>query len=479
MLATRQPPAGARFSPPAKFDFAWVATSPGSPLAGPAISSSTASAKATSAGIAIVSGYTIVSTTGIPSLFTTTWTEVGCVLLDSSNNVTTLSVRAEGQAVIFQVGSGRINLVKWGVADININGTVPTGVVNYVIRGVAGVYHIWLNGKLFGTATDTSTPGASAGTLPAIGAQAGSGGSGGGGALVATTGVLFVARTGATFSDAFCQKLSANPWQLFSTSARRLFAPPTTGATYSIIAEVGDYILTGVAATLQVARKLLSATGAFSLVGNDAALQISRKVTAATGSFTMTGVAAALQVARNITAGTGAYALTGNDATLVYTPTGVTYTLVAGTGSFALTGVAAGVTAQRKVSAATGSFLLTGVSAELQAARKLAADVGACVLTGVAATLKVSRKLSVDTGVYTYTGLAANIIYASSFYKATVLLSGVISKIPQAQVGTGLKPIVWVSNRFRQRQASEGTPLIFDPITKRWRLLQAGETLEV
>lgn len=64
-------------------------------------------------------------------------------------------------------------------------------------------------------------------------------------------------------------------------------------------------------------------------------------------------------------------------------------------------------------------------------------------------------------------------------YRATILVNGIITKIKTADLGTGKKAVVYVSNRWRQRQAAEGTPIIFDPATNRLRLLQVSETLEI
>lgn len=60
--------------------------------------------------------------------------------------------------------------------------------------------------------------------------------------------------------------------------------------------------------------------------------------------------------------------------------------------------------------------------------------------------------------------------------RATVLVNGVMTTISTGQLGTGLKPIVYVNGRFRLRAGSEGIPVV--KVGSRYRLLGAGETLE-
>lgn len=166
-------------------------------------------------GLAISSGFAVLSGQ-VPSMHSTTWTQIGTVLLNGTNSVNPLSGRGDGQCVIFDPLIPRINLVMWNVIDIYISGgALPTGIVNYVVKRENNSHTVWLNGKIYGTASNASTPRTYAGVLPAIGSNAGSGGEQGQTPLVSTTGILSVIRTKKALSAGLCLELSINPWQLF------------------------------------------------------------------------------------------------------------------------------------------------------------------------------------------------------------------------------------------------------------------------
>jgi hypothetical protein len=91
---------------------------------------------------------------------------------------------------------------------------------------------------------------------------------------------------------------------------------PSGGGGLTLDAGSGAYTLTGVAATLRIARRLQSETGVYALTGVAASLRIGRRLSAETGSYSLTGVAATLRTARVIPAETGVYALSGVAANL-------------------------------------------------------------------------------------------------------------------------------------------------------------------
>lgn len=66
---------------------------------------------------------------------------------------------------------------------------------------------------------------------------------------------------------------------------------------------------------------------------------------------------------------------------------------------------------------------------------------------------------------------------SATHYPATILSAGKLATIPAAQLGTGKKPVVYLSGRLRQRATTEGTPIVF--VNGRYRLLAAGETLDI
>lgn len=210
-----QPQGRARVDRNIAADFAWLAPS-GAGVIGPA-TTLRAGRIGTSAGVAINSGYA--SLPGrVPSMHTTTWTESGVVWLNGTDEVVTLSARATGQAVAFQPSLNRINLVMWGVTDVLISGgALPTGPVHYVARRAGSLHTVWINGKLYGSATSSQSPVAfSASSLPAVGARAFTGTYAGTNPLLVTTGILSLVRTPLGLSDDRCLALSMNHWQAFA-----------------------------------------------------------------------------------------------------------------------------------------------------------------------------------------------------------------------------------------------------------------------
>jgi hypothetical protein len=127
-------------------------------------------------------------------------------------------------------------------------------------------------------------------------------------------------------------------------------------------------------------------------------------------TFTLTGQAAGLRAQRKLTAAAGTYALTGNAASLRSGRK-----ISAATVSFALTGNAATFATSRYLAAAVGTFSVTGNDATLTYTPDggpdytLVCDQGAFTLAGAAAGLSAHRKLLAATGSYTLTGIATSL----------------------------------------------------------------------
>lgn len=322
----QQPQQAAQIDPALRADFAWVASAPKASLAGPGISAITATQRATADGMAISSGYATVASAAIPSLYATTWTEVGAVLLDGTTQTNTLSARDTGQAVVFIPSLNKIDLVMWGVVDVDVVGTLPTGVVRYVVRRSGTAHAIWLNGRLFGTASAANAPVASNGTLPAIGSEAGSGGSSAGHSLVSTNGVLAVARTGLVLPDALCQQLSVNPWQIFAAPPRRLWAVAAGAASNTPVnPAAGALTITSYAPSVAQSANQSIAPGAGGLAFTGFAPSMVRTAGASVlpgaGALGLTGYPPAVTQTQNIalTLGAAQLAVTGYAPTVAQT----------------------------------------------------------------------------------------------------------------------------------------------------------------
>ena len=146
--------------------------------------------------------------------------------------------------------------------------------------------------------------------------------------------------------------------------------------------------------------------GSFVLTGQAAALKMARKVIVAAGSYALSGQAATLRATRTMTASAGAYTFTGVDASLVRA-----LVVQAAAGSFALAGQDAGLQYARRMAASAGSFDLAGIDVNLIRGRALVATVGTFALTGQDASLLTARRLVASAGSITLTGVDADLVY--------------------------------------------------------------------
>jgi hypothetical protein len=179
---------------------------------------------------------------------------------------------------------------------------------------------------------------------------------------------------------------------------------PSSATNYDLTADAGSYVITGTAAGLVAARRLVADPGSYSVTGADATLAKGVRLAADAGAFTVTGTAATLTVARRLTADAASYAVTGADAGL-----NVGRRLIADGGSYALSGAAADLVVGRRIAADAGSYSVTGADATLTKSRRLDAEAGAYVITGTAAALLWGRRLAADGGSYAVTGAAATL----------------------------------------------------------------------
>jgi len=205
-------------------------------------------------------------------------------------------------------------------------------------------------------------------------------------------GIQLVAMWSRPLTDAEHQSLADNPWQLFKGPARRIWMPRAPLSAYVLQAAAAVFGLTGVAALMTAARRLVAGAGSFGIAGIPASLRAARRLPASPASFAMSGAAAAIRAARRLPAQAGAFVLSGTAVQMVYTPAqgpvGPTYTLGAAAGSFSLSGSPARLALARRLRAVLGAFALTGAAARLQAARRIRADAGGFAIAGSAAVLK-------------------------------------------------------------------------------------------
>lgn len=110
-----------------------------------------------------------------------------------------------------------------------------------------------------------------------------------------------------------------------------------------------------------------------------------------------------------------------------------------------------------------------------QTANGAASPITITMPNGVAATFTVQAQNSAGFGAASAASNSVTPVAVAVARKACILLNGELVVIPDNLLGTGKKPIVWISGRLRQRVASEGTPIVF--VNGRYRLLKSSETL--
>ncbi len=72
------------------------------------------------------------------------------------------------------------------------------------------------------------------------------------------------------------------------------------------------------------------------------------------------------------------------------------------------------------------------------------------------------------------------LFYSAGVYVRALLQKiGTISQIADAEVGTGKKPLVLVDGTIKERSASEGLPLVYDPAIQGLRTLAGNELLRI
>ena len=107
--------------------------------------------------------------------------------------------------------------------------------------------------------------------------------------------------------------------------------------SYSITASKGTYTLSGKDADFRVGRSISSEKGTFTLSGKVADFKVGRSISSEKGVYTLSGKVADFKVGRSIGLSNGVFSLTGKDANLIYSGTGVSYSLSANKNTYNLT----------------------------------------------------------------------------------------------------------------------------------------------
>lgn len=215
-----------------------------------------------------------------------------------------------------------------------------------------------------------------------------------------------------------------------ASSAYRSWTVELRDKTVVLTAQSGSQTLTGNNATLSkvVNRTLLADPGAYTHTGQAASLSHNAVLAAAVRAFSVSGVAADLRHAARLVAEKATYALTGRSA-------GVNkgYRVAANTGLFNDNGVAASIRQTAILVAESGARSITGNQAGVNRGSVLSSSPGVVSISGAAATIIASgsKAVTVDKGTFLCTTLPASLnrgftlTAATGAFTANPIASGV------------------------------------------------------
>jgi hypothetical protein len=210
------------------------------------------------------------------------------------------------------------------------------------------------------------------------------------------------ASSAAANGDIYQFRVTENGIELGTYTVTAEWTIGSGGPTYTLTAEAGSYAITGTAAGLRAARRILAEAGAYSLTGTAANLRLTKRIAAESGSYSITGTAAGFRASRRISAEAGAYSITGFDVAFTRARR-----MLADAGSYLIVGQDVGLRASRRLTLDAGSYAITGTAAQLRRIRLLTANPGSYVITGTAAGLRASRRFTAEAGAYLITGTPA------------------------------------------------------------------------
>lgn len=154
------------------------------------------------------------------------------------------------------------------------------------------------------------------------------------------------------------------------------------GTAYTLTAGAGSVSITGTAASLLRALKIIADPGSVVITGTAATPKAARSLVASPGSVVIGGTAATLVKTKKLAADVGSVLITGTDATLKSSRL-----LTAAPGSVLISGTAALLTKGKRMAADPGSFDILGTNASFVKALRLTASSGSIAITGTAAAL--------------------------------------------------------------------------------------------
>lgn len=159
---------------------------------------------------------------------------------------------------------------------------------------------------------------------------------------------------------------------------------PAIGQQYTLVAETGEYVLSGQIAGSSFGFGIAAGVGIYALSGQAVGVFVGRRMSTDAGSYDLTGQFASLRAARRVAADVGTYSVSGQ---------------------------AAGLRAARSMAAVFGTYALAGQAVTFRLGKTLVGGTGTYTLSGQAAALRLSRKFVANVGTYALTGQAATLTY--------------------------------------------------------------------
>lgn len=185
--------------------------------------------------------------------------------------------------------------------------------------------------------------------------------------------------------------------------------------TYAVAADVGAVAITGQTANFLRTYSLATDTGSVLITGQTAGLRAGTGISALHGAFAITGQNAGLKTSFKLQASAGSYAISGQDADLIYTPSGISYTLTANTGTINLTGQSAPLAKASKLTASLGTYAITGQSVGLSSGRKVSANQASYQISGQDVSFSIggsgAYSLLAEVGQFGINGKSAELLY--------------------------------------------------------------------
>lgn len=248
-------------------------------------------------------------------------------------------------------------------------------------------------------------------------------------------------------SDAEVASINANPWQVFTPSARAIYLPASGGQSPVLQCSVGAATAQGITTALLANQSVACAVGTGAAQGVAAAFSSAKSVQCSTGAANAQGVT--VLASRTVSCGVGASEAQGIAAQLggnlsvlcnvaqasaqgVSAQTGAAKAVFCGIGSSSAQGVAATVGAAQSVPCAVGGASTPGVAALIGGNASIVCGVAAASGQGAVALIGVSASAICAVANANAAGVTGAVSRALGCSVANASASGVGGSVPRS-----------------------------------------------